>query len=210
MKRCSSCKEEKLLDDFHTRKSSKDGKNYICKSCKSIVDKEYHTKNRDKLLGRHREYYQKNKDSLIAYQHEYSTNNKDKIRSRKKEYYQKNKEYIKAHVKEYRHNNPELMKERDRLKYENNKERYFEYARRRDALKRGASQTEKIPSNIKDILKEQQNDLCGICDNVVEENQVSHIDHIIPLSRGGSHTMDNLQYAHAGCNLSKGNKLPEE
>ncbi|WP_413787905.1 HNH endonuclease [Streptomyces anulatus] len=33
------------------------------------------------------------------------------------------------------------------------------------------------------------------------------IDHIIPLSRGGSHTMANVQSAHLGCNSSKGDKL---
>lgn len=33
------------------------------------------------------------------------------------------------------------------------------------------------------------------------------IDHIIPLSRGGAHTMANVQSAHLGCNSSKGDKL---
>lgn len=33
------------------------------------------------------------------------------------------------------------------------------------------------------------------------------IDHIIPLARGGSHSMDNIALAHLGCNQSKGARV---
>ena len=50
------------------------------------------------------------------------------------------------------------------------------------------------------------NGVCGICQQPIGMSVV-HIDHIIPLARGGSHTQDNLQLAHAHCNISKGAKL---
>lgn len=34
------------------------------------------------------------------------------------------------------------------------------------------------------------------------------IDHITPIARGGSDTMDNLAAAHRKCNRTKGDKLP--
>lgn len=37
-----------------------------------------------------------------------------------------------------------------------------------------------------------------------------HIDHVIPLSRGGDHSYANVQASHATCNLRKHNSLPEE
>jgi 5-methylcytosine-specific restriction endonuclease McrA len=40
---------------------------------------------------------------------------------------------------------------------------------------------------------------CGSDDNI-------QLDHIIPLSKGGPDTIDNLVYACKQCNLSKGNK----
>lgn len=33
------------------------------------------------------------------------------------------------------------------------------------------------------------------------------IDHIMPISKGGGHTWDNVQVAHRGCNTRKGNKV---
>jgi 5-methylcytosine-specific restriction endonuclease McrA len=32
------------------------------------------------------------------------------------------------------------------------------------------------------------------------------VDHVIPLSRGGAHTLSNVQSAHLGCNSSKGDR----
>lgn len=33
------------------------------------------------------------------------------------------------------------------------------------------------------------------------------VDHVVPLSRGGQHTMDNVRAAHLRCNSAKGNAL---
>lgn len=32
------------------------------------------------------------------------------------------------------------------------------------------------------------------------------IDHTVPVSRGGTHSLDNVQLAHLGCNCAKGNR----
>jgi len=37
-----------------------------------------------------------------------------------------------------------------------------------------------------------------------------HMDHVVPVSRGGLHCAENLLPACASCNLSKGAKLLEE
>jgi 5-methylcytosine-specific restriction endonuclease McrA len=50
---------------------------------------------------------------------------------------------------------------------------------------------------------------CGICRRLVRAKSGAmraSIDHIIPLSKGGTHTLDNVQLAHYHCNLSKGNR----
>jgi 5-methylcytosine-specific restriction endonuclease McrA len=56
---------------------------------------------------------------------------------------------------------------------------------------------------------------CQLCHEPIDpsttwpHSKSPSIDHIIPLSRGGSHTMANVQSAHLGCNSSKGDKLIE-
>lgn len=48
--------------------------------------------------------------------------------------------------------------------------------------------------------------LCGAFPTAAE----IHLDHIIPLARGGTHEADNLAVACAACNLSKGARLMPE
>lgn len=43
---------------------------------------------------------------------------------------------------------------------------------------------------------------CGICGKFVPFD-VFTIDHIVPLAKGGTNTMENLQCAHSWCNLIK-------
>jgi 5-methylcytosine-specific restriction endonuclease McrA len=50
-----------------------------------------------------------------------------------------------------------------------------------------------------------ENMVCGICLLPIEAE--FHIEHIIPISKGGAHTQENLQLAHPVCNLRKGAKL---
>lgn len=56
--------------------------------------------------------------------------------------------------------------------------------------------------------------ICQICGQKVDKSDIKDghirkryptVDHIIPLSKGGSHTWDNVQLAHMGCNAGKCN-----
>lgn len=45
------------------------------------------------------------------------------------------------------------------------------------------------------------------CNGCGEESTVFQIDHIIPVTKGGPHTISNIQLLCKSCNCSKGNKL---
>jgi 5-methylcytosine-specific restriction endonuclease McrA len=51
--------------------------------------------------------------------------------------------------------------------------------------------------------------VCSICTLPILDGELS-FDHVMPLAKGGGHTMDNIRPAHMKCNRNKGAKLPEE
>jgi len=80
--------------------------------------------------------------------------------------------------------------------------------RRREIVKAG----EKITF---DDLLMRDGPLCQICGELMDwqtgryRERVS-LDHIIPISKGGSHTMDNVRLVHMGCNSKKSDRLPAD
>lgn len=106
----------------------------------------------------------------------------------------------------------------DRWKYLANQERRLERARkysresaevnaarraRRRARERGA---ESRVVGGRDIarIKARQHGRCYYCAGTTVE---MHVDHVVPLSRGGRNAIGNLVLACASCNLSKSDKL---
>jgi len=60
----------------------------------------------------------------------------------------------------------------------------------------------------KNILLRDRNS-CQYCGNVLASAELT-LDHVVPRSRGGSSTWENLVACCHGCNRQKGNQLPHE
>ena len=57
------------------------------------------------------------------------------------------------------------------------------------------------------VLWVKQGSLCPLCRNLLPcGGQAVHVDHIIPISDGGSNDLNNLQLTHKWCNLVKGSR----
>ena len=52
--------------------------------------------------------------------------------------------------------------------------------------------------------------ICGICHLPIAWDEGFHVDHVIPLAKGGEHSYANVQVAHPTCNLSKGANIIDE
>lgn len=87
-----------------------------------------------------------------------------------------------------------------------NPEKGREYARRYQARMRAAT--------VEDVdygaILERDGMVCHICGRDIAELGELHMDHVIPLARGGEHSMANVKPAHSTCNLRKHAKLLEE
>lgn len=66
-----------------------------------------------------------------------------------------------------------------------------------------------IPPHDKRRIYDQQNGLCAYCGQHRNIKYMT-IDHIIPLSKGGTESLDNLQCTCKMCNRLKDNMLPHE
>jgi hypothetical protein len=64
-----------------------------------------------------------------------------------------------------------------------------------------------IPREISDAVKRRDGSKCAYCGDT---EGPFDLDHILPWSRGGQHSAENLTVACATCNRSKGAKTPEE
>jgi 5-methylcytosine-specific restriction endonuclease McrA len=60
---------------------------------------------------------------------------------------------------------------------------------------------------------ERDNWMCGICGYWIDpqyrfpDHRAATVDHIVPLSCGGTHTFENCQAAHRRCNEAKADGL---
>lgn len=78
-----------------------------------------------------------------------------------------------------------------------------------EAKRRAQKYTTQVEDIDIEFVYERDSGICWICEHSVDKANV-HLEHIIPLSRGGSHTHDNVSVSHPVCNLRKGSLLPEE
>ncbi|MFA6314969.1 MAG: HNH endonuclease signature motif containing protein [Candidatus Paceibacterota bacterium] len=58
-----------------------------------------------------------------------------------------------------------------------------------------------------DSLIKSQNFKCNLCKCSIVERGNRHADHITPLSKGGEHQINNIQWLCINCNVHKSNKI---
>lgn len=99
----------------------------------------------------------------------------------------------------------EIARQRQRERYRQNPEKAALHTRQRRTRRREGWVESVHPL----VVLERDDGVCGICGRDVDPFRF-HVDHIVPLSRGGEHSYANCQVAHPSCNRSKFTKLPDE
>lgn len=169
------------------------------------ADVRYRANNRDKLLKSKHDYYFKNREKFFAINKKWNQDNKEKMREyrkthakrylqHKRNWYANHREYARQASSNFRKRRP------DRIAVSNAKRR---------ALSKGCKVLSEAVDKLYAIARSGEHIACFYCGDKVSGRSL-HLDHIIPLSRGGDHTPENLCFSCAPCNLSKANKTPEE
>lgn len=233
-KRCSKCKRWLPLSEFYKdNKRSVDGLRMQCKGC----EREYAVKNADRIAERQRRWREENADKLAEsrkrweeeHQKELSEyrrayNSRPEVVERMKEirhrHYEGNKERYQENATRWREQNPDRYLQTKKDWKARNPDRVIESRARYNqehrettiawTQRRRAKQAEVTVGEVdyKRVWKRDKG-FCYLCGRPVAKNEV-HYDHVIPLSRGGPHSENNIRVTHARCNLKKGTKLVEE
>ena len=163
----------------------------FCKTCG--IESERYADGRCKACVRRRnlEWAAENRDLRNAASRKWNALNRNKKLLTAATYRAKNRDEINLRRKEVRVFRPEL----ERIK-----------AAKRRAYKKASPG--KLSENILDLLLTQQGGLCNACKEPL--NGLFHLDHKVPLSRGGFNTDDNVQLLHPACNLRKYTMTHEE
>jgi 5-methylcytosine-specific restriction endonuclease McrA len=202
MKLCSRCETEKPLKDFGKNKTRPDGLAFWCKACTSVYFKQYLTENPTK----NKDYWTKNQDQLKLKKKLNRLNNIHQCREEEKERYWENRDHLLERHKRYYATNPEPHKQKSREWAKQNPDRVRELSRIKELSRRARKKNQFVEYVDPKTLYEMHGGMCGICEQFVSEDNF-HVDHVIPLSKGGLHGYVNVQPAHPRCNLSKGAKV---
>lgn len=88
LRRCSKCKEIKLIEEFNKRKQKKlhhDNRYGVCETCRKNYRKKYRKNHKKELKLKRREYYQKNRDKENKYVKQWAKNNKERVNKNNRE-----------------------------------------------------------------------------------------------------------------------------
>ena len=198
---CQPCKTERA-----DKEASAESK--VCSTCgkdRPIVDYAYANRETGRRHGKCR-------DCFAEYQRAYRARPKSRKRkrelastSRYREWYReyhrayRKREYAREaksqYMQEYR-SRPEIRRR------EWGRSRWWDYIRRC----RKYGHTPVIEDFTKADVIAKYGDHCAYCDTGAFE----HLDHYVPVSKGGPHTLDNVRPACTGCNRAKSDDDPEE
>src|SRR3972149_6292312 len=192
-----------------------------CKPCTAARTRIWNANNPERSKARANQWYQENKEQHRANARRWAAANVDKVRAitlkckwkhiersraYSREYARNHREQKKEADKNRKANNPERAKELSRLRYQRNRDTYLARTRNYRARKREAAGTHTAADTKKQYT--MQKGLCWWCS--YELGQQYHVDHRIPLARGGSNGPENIVISCPSCNTSRRDKLPHE
>lgn len=187
-KKCIKCKKEKDASEFHLRTDTNKRRN-SCEECQRLFRADLYKKQTEDRKAWAREYSKKYYPTVKERKRKYAILNKDKIKTRmelyQKEYYLKNKERIREKNKKWENAFPE-------------KRAAITSRRRANLSKAEGSFTQKEWKAL--CLKYENTCLC--CGS--KEKMTP--DHVVPLARGGTNDIQNIQPLCRSCNSRKGAK----
>jgi 5-methylcytosine-specific restriction endonuclease McrA len=198
---CTKCAQEKPLDAFDREKRGLHGRRADCKQCRNEYRKNlYHTsdKYRNAQKAYQAQHYQENTERIKDRVKRYAEQNKDKVLENKRRYWHEDVDkeaYNEKRMEQYyeRTENEPGYREKTRVWGRVG-------AKRTKAKRKGAPGS--YTSQEWEELCDRYGRICLCCKRKVKLT----VDHIKPISKGGSNDISNLQPLCSRCNRKKHTK----
>jgi hypothetical protein len=178
-KRCPACGREKPLNKFYEDTARKDGYSSICKKCHGKSVKKWQTNNLERFKEINRRWKKAHKKQRAAESKKWAEDHPDHKREVGKAWRAGNPDYGKN------------WREKNRDKTKN-----YEQVRRARLAEVRSDLTIEEWEAVLDFYGHR----CLCCG---KENVKLTIDHVLPISMGGTHTVDNVQPLCGPCNSRK-------
>jgi 5-methylcytosine-specific restriction endonuclease McrA len=225
---CTVCGLPKPRAEFSKDAQKKDGLRPNCKAChrasRAEYDANYRLEHHDRVLQAQAKHREQNRDRISARARAERLTNGEHRRAVERKSHEKHREQKHAYEARRRAENPERerarlatfrkanreqLRQRRREVYRQNIEHY-RLKRRQEAMLR---QARKLAASVEVVdyraIWERDQGICYLCGGVIGPSDV-HYDHVVPLSKGGAHSMANIRATHSLCNLSKADRTVEE
>jgi 5-methylcytosine-specific restriction endonuclease McrA len=230
-KTCSKCGETKpaTTEFWHRQKAGLFG-------FTSAYHRSHYKANKNRIAAKAKRYYSEHPELVRERRLRYRETHGEQLAEYRRLYRAQNIEEDRRRQREYAREHAEENRERGRKWYAENRERVLvrsagRYAENRAALReyrrayyrshrdgyyaadmrcraRKANAPGRHTAADVAAIRAEQGNKCFWCGEPLGRSY--HVDHYIPLSKGGSNWPENLDVSCAPCNQSKGDKLPGE
>lgn len=225
MKRCSKCREEKAMEEFHRVAGARDGHYAYCKPCASERNRRYHRENKEAIAERQLRYYEENAEALCEYSRRWRVENAEARAEYERRYRQENAEALAERQRRYCKEHAEAIAERQRRYNAAHKEVVADRKRRWAAAnldKRTEAEARRrarklgVPSEAytRAEVFAKTDSACYSCGVEITYARFV-VDHVVPLQpqegeEQGTDLLENLMPQCPSCSCRKSNRPPTE